>query len=54
MEFMLQLQTHRLALTYDLHPVNHIVAIQRVVEMVRRSPELDAFIEKARGLIINS
>jgi len=44
------LQTHRLAFTYDVHPVNHVVAIQRVVEMVR-SPEPDAFIEKARGLI---
>jgi len=48
MEFVPQLQTHRLALTYNVHPENHVVAIQRVVEMVRRSPELDAFVEKAR------
>jgi len=36
-------------------PQNHVVALQRVVEMARRrSPELDIFIEKARVLIINS
>ena len=54
MEFVPQLQTHRLALTYDVRPENHVVALRRVVNMVRRmSPELDAFIGKAQGLIIN-
>jgi len=54
-EFLPQFQTHRLALTYDMRPENHVMALQRVVDMVRRrSPELDAFIEKVRGLIINS
>jgi len=35
MEFVPQLQTQRLALTYDVRPENHVVALQRVVEMVR-------------------
>jgi len=54
MEFVPQLQTYRPALTYDVRLMNHVVAIQRVVKMVKRSPEVDAFIEKARGVIINS
>jgi len=55
MEFVTQLQTHRLVLTYDVRPENHVAALQRVVDMVRkRSPELDAFMEKARELIMNN
>ncbi|OAX42185.1 RNB-domain-containing protein [Rhizopogon vinicolor AM-OR11-026] len=54
-EFVPQMQTQRLALTYDVRPENHVVKLQRVVDMVRkRSPQLDLFIEKARGLIVNS
>lgn len=55
MEFVPQIKAQRHALTYDVRPENHVVKLQRVVDMVRRrSPELDAFIEKARGLIVNS
>lgn len=55
MEFVPQMQTQRHALAYDVRPENHVVRLQQVVDMVRRkSPELGAFIEKARGLIINS
>ncbi|KAG2341792.1 RNB-domain-containing protein [Suillus weaverae] len=54
-EFVPHMQSQRLALTYDVRPENHVVKLQRVVDMVRkRSPELEAFIEKARGLIITA
>ncbi|KAG2139200.1 uncharacterized protein EDB93DRAFT_1298861 [Suillus bovinus] len=54
-EFVPHMQSHRLALMYDVRPENHVVKLQRVVDMVRqRSPELEAFIEKARGLILNA
>ncbi|KAG1744013.1 uncharacterized protein EDB91DRAFT_1050833 [Suillus paluster] len=54
-EFVPHMQFQRLALTYDVRPENHVVKLQRVVDMVRkRSPELEAFIEKARGLILTS
>jgi hypothetical protein len=54
-EFVPHMQSQRLALTYDVRPENHVVKLQRVVDMVRkRSPELEAFIEKARGLILSA
>lgn len=49
------MQSQILALTYDVRPENHVVKLQKVVDMVRqRSPELEAFIEKARGLILTA
>lgn len=54
-EFVPHIQSQRLALTYDVRPENHVVKLQRVVDMVRRrSPELEAFIEKARRLILTA
>ncbi|KAG2048411.1 RNB-domain-containing protein [Suillus hirtellus] len=54
-EFVPHMQSQRLALTYDVRPENHVVKLQRVVDMVRqRSPELEAFIEKARGLVLTA
>ncbi|KAG1865434.1 hypothetical protein DFJ58DRAFT_770883 [Suillus subalutaceus] len=54
-EFVPHMQSQRLALTYDVRPENHVVKLQRVVDMVRkRSPELEAFIAKARGLILTA
>ncbi|KAG2092304.1 uncharacterized protein F5147DRAFT_779698 [Suillus discolor] len=54
-EFVPHMQSQRLALTYDVRPENHVVKLQKVVDTVRqRSPELEAFIEKARGLILTA
>ncbi|KAG2138306.1 hypothetical protein DEU56DRAFT_736400 [Suillus clintonianus] len=52
-EFVPHMQFQRLALTYDVRPENHVGKLQRVVDMVRkRSPGLEAFIEKARRLVL--
>lgn len=55
LEFVPDIKSQRLALMYDVRPKNHVIKLQRVMDMVRtRSPELEAFIEKARGLILNA
>ncbi|KAG2365581.1 hypothetical protein BDR07DRAFT_1276798 [Suillus spraguei] len=54
-EFVPHMHSQRIALTYDVRPETHVVKLQKVVDMVRnRSPELEAFIEKARGLILTT